>query len=290
MERNMTVGIVALVALLILVGLSAYTVRETERAILFRLGEIVSTESTPGLHFKVPLITTVRKFDARILTLDVGAERYLTGEKKNLIVDAYVKWRIEDVSRFYTAMRGDETQAAQRLTQVVKDSLRSEFGKRTIQDVVSGDRGKVMDIVTVNANQQAQAFGMRVIDTRLKRIDLPEDVSDSVYRRMEAERARVARELRSQGAEEAERIRADADRQRTEILAAAYRDAERARGEGDARASEIYGQAYGKNAEFASFYRSLSAYRNSFKDRSDVLVIDPQSDFFKYFKSPQGGR
>jgi len=269
---------------LVVGSFSIFTVSETQKAILFRLGEIVRTDFTPGLHFKVPFVNNVRTFEARLMTLDIETERYLTSEKKNLLVDAFVKWRIDDVARFYTSVRGDESQGALRLSQIIKDSLRSEFGKRTIQEVISGERSQIMDTVTAYANKQAQEFGISVVDVRLKRIDLPPDVSESVYRRMEAERSRVAREFRSQGAESAERIRADADRRRTEILADAYREAQQSRGAGDAQAADIYAKAYDKNKEFYAFYRSLESYRKTFQDKSDIVVVDPSSEFFKYFK------
>ena len=284
MNQAKTTGLILLLALLVVGSFSIFTVSETQKAILFRLGEIVRTDFTPGLHFKVPFVNNIRTFEARLMTLDIETERYLTSEKKNLLVDAFVKWRIDDVARFYTSVRGDESQGALRLSQIIKDSLRSEFGKRTIQEVISGERSQIMDTVTAYANKQAQEFGISVVDVRLKRIDLPPDVSESVYRRMEAERSRVAREFRSQGAESAERIRADADRRRTEILADAYREAQQSRGAGDAQAADIYAKAYDKNKEFYAFYRSLESYRKSFQDKSDILVVDPSSEFFKYFK------
>ena len=284
MNQAKTTGLILLLALLVVGSFSIFTVSETQKAILFRLGEIVRTDFSPGLHFKVPFVNNVRTFEARLMTLDIETERYLTSEKKNLLVDAFVKWRIDDVARFYTSVRGDESQGALRLSQIIKDSLRSEFGKRTIQEVISGERSQIMDTVTAYANKQAQEFGITVVDVRLKRIDLPPDVSESVYRRMEAERSRVAREFRSQGAESAERIRADADRRRTEILADAYREAQQSRGAGDAQAADIYAKAYNKNKEFYAFYRSLESYRKTFQDKSDIVVVDPSSEFFKYFK------
>ncbi len=290
MNQTKTFGLVILLALLVAASFSLFTVKETEKAILFRLGEIVRTDFEPGLHFKVPFVNNVRTFEARIMTLDAQSERFLTSEKKNVIVDAFVKWRIDDVAKFYRAVGGIEQQGAVRLTQIIKDSLRGEFGKRTIQEVVSGERAMIMDVVTVNASRQAEEFGIEIVDVRLKRIDLPDEVSESVYRRMEAERERVAREFRSEGAEAAERIRADADRRRTEIRADAYRDAERIRGEGDGQAAEIYAKAFDKNKEFYSFYRSLEAYRNTFQDPSALLVLDPNADFFKYFKDAEAGR
>jgi membrane protease subunit HflC len=284
MNQAKTTGLILLLALLVVGSFSIFTVSETQKAILFRLGEIVRTDFTPGLHFKVPFVNNIRTFEARLMTLDIETERYLTSEKKNLLVDAFVKWRIDDVARFYTSVRGDESQGALRLSQIIKDSLRSEFGKRTIQEVISGERSQIMDTVTAYANKQAQEFGISVVDVRLKRIDLPPDVSESVYRRMEAERSRVAREFRSQGAESAERIRADADRRRTEILADAYRESQQSRGAGDAQAADIYAKAYNKNKEFYAFYRSLESYRKTFQDKSDIVVVDPSSEFFKYFK------
>ena len=290
MNQAKTTGLILLLALLVVGSFSIFTVSETQKAILFRLGEIVRTDFSPGLHFKVPFVNNIRTFEARLMTLDIETERYLTSEKKNLLVDAFVKWRIDDVARFYTSVRGDESQGALRLSQIIKDSLRSEFGKRTIQEVISGERSQIMDTVTAYANKQAQEFGISVVDVRLKRIDLPPDVSESVYRRMEAERSRVAREFRSQGAESAERIRADADRRRTEILADAYREAQQSRGAGDAQAADIYAKAYNKNKEFYAFYRSLESYRKTFQDKSDVMVVDPSSEFFKYFKRAEPAR
>jgi len=287
MNQTRTIGIVLLLAILVAGAFSMFTVSETQLAILFRLGEIVRTDFKPGLHFKVPFVNNIRTFEKRLMTLDIETERYLTSEKKNLLVDAFVKWRINDVARFYRSVSGDESQAAIRLSQIIKDSLRSEFGKRTIQEVVSGERSEIMNTVTAYADKQAEEFGVAVADVRLKRIDLPSDVSDSVYRRMEAERSRVAKEFRSQGAESAERIRADADRRRTEILAKAYSKAEQVRGAGDAKASETYAQAYNKNKEFYAFYRSLEAYRKTFKDENDMIVVDPSSEFFKYFKQAE---
>lgn len=289
MSGNKMLGVFVLAALLLVGSFSVFIVREWERALLFQLGEIVKSDFEPGLHFKWPLFNKVRKFDARILTQDVEPERFLTAEKKNVIVDSFVKWRIADLTRFYTAVGGDEVQARLRLEQIIKDGMRSEFSKRTINEVVSGERGQVMQVLTGNASQQARELGIDVIDVRIKRIDLPADVNSAVFRRMEAERTRVAKDFRSRGFEASERIRADADRQREVMLAEAYRDAERVRGEGDARAAEIYANAYKKNAEFYALYRSLSAYRESFGG-NDLLVIEPDSEFFKYFKGAQGGQ
>jgi membrane protease subunit HflC len=282
-QAKSLLGIVVVI-LLVLMYFSIYVVDEREKAIKFQLGEIVTTDIKPGVHFQLPLVNNVRKFDSRIQTLDAEPEPYLTGEKKNLIVDSFVKWRIKDVANYYTATGGDAVRANVRLLQIIKDGLRGEFAKRTIKEAVSGERKKIMDIITAQANQQAQTFGIEIVDVRIKRIDFPPDISDSVYRRMRAERERVAKDLRSRGAEEAEKIRAEADRQRTVILADAYRDAEKLRGEGDAAATKIYARAFSKDAEFYAFYRSLNAYRSSFADKNDVLVIDPNTEFFKYFK------
>ncbi len=289
MGRMKTLGGGLLLALLFIGSFSVFTIKEWERAILFRLGEIVRDDYTPGLHFKVPFINNVRKFDGRIQTLDVDPERFLTSEKKNVIVDSFVKWRIKDVGRYYTAVRGDVAQANLRLDQIIKDGLRGEFGKRTLKDTVSGDRAQIMNILTATANPLANEIGIEIIDVRIKRVDLPPDVSNSVFRRMQAERERVARDFRSRGAEAAERIRADADRQRTVIVAEAYRDSEQTRGEGDARAADIYAQAFGKNEEFFSLYRSLNAYRGVFGSRDDMLILQPDSDFFRYFGDRRGG-
>ena len=289
MAQNRLLVLVGAVLLLLLGYFSTFTVDEREIALLRRLGQIVPERFGPGLHFKMPIITQVSKFDARILTLDAEPQQYLTREKKYVIVDAFVMWRISDPANYYTAMGGDERKAAERLSQIINDGLRGEFGKRTIQEAVSGERRQIMDILTVQANKQAQEFGITIADVRIKRIDLARDVSQSVYRRMETERSRVAKENRSRGAEAAERIRADADRQRTVILAEAYRDAERTRGEGDAQAAQIYAAAYGKNPEFYAFYRSLNAYKSVF-DKDSLLVLQPDSEFFRYFKQAGQGQ
>lgn len=288
MERLKTLLPGIAIAVLALIYFSVFTVSERERAILFRLGEIVRSDFSPGLYLKLPVINNVRKFDARIHTAEAEPERYLTAEKKNVIVDSFVKWRIKNVADYYRSMGGDEARASQRLYQIVKDGLRGEFGKRTIQEVISGDRSNIMQVLTTAANQQAHQFGIEVVDVRLRRVDLPKEVSLSVFQRMQAERERVAKDLRARGAEAAERIRADADRQRTVILAEAYSKAEQVRGEGDAQAAAIYAEAFGSDTEFYSLYRSLNAYKNTFKDENDMLVLDPGADFFKYFKNPRG--
>ncbi len=283
-------GFILAVALVVLVtgGFSMYQVAEWEKAMLFRLGEIVKTDVQPGLHFKFPFVNNVRKFDGRILTLDVEPERFLTAEKKNVIVDSFVMWRIDDVERFYTAVLGDERNARQRLEQIIKDAMRGEFSKRTVNVVVSGDRDSMMKALTVDANEQAGQIGISIIDVRVKRVDLPSEVSDSVYRRMQAERSRVAKEFRSQGMEAAERIRADADRQRQVLIANAYRDAEQLRGEGDAVAAETYAEAYGRDEEFYAFYRSLQAYQESFDGGNNIMLLEPDSEFFEYFNAAGG--
>lgn len=278
---------VGIVVLLIIGMMSIFTVTETEKAIKFKLGEIVKDDYTPGLHFKWPFINNVKKFDSRIQTMDTKPERFLTAEKKNVIVDSFVKWRIGDIRKFYTVVAGDINQANLRLDQIIKDAFRSEFGKRDIKQLVSTDRSAIREILLKKSKLAAADLGLDIVDVQVKRIDLPSEVSSSVYRRMEAERERVAREFRSQGAEAAERIRADADRQRVVILANAYKDAEKLRGEGDAKSAEIYAKAYSTDAEFYSFYRSLNAYRATFNKSDQMMVIDPDSDFFKYFKSQQ---
>ena len=275
---------VALAALVVIASFALFTVDEREKAVMFRLGEIVKTDFEPGLHWQTPFVNNVRKFDARIQTLDAEPERYLTSEKKNVIVDSFVKWRIKEVANYFTATGGDALRANLRLSHIIKDGLRGEFAKRTIQEAISVERAEIMDIITAAGNKEAQAFGIEIVDVRIKRVDFPQDISDSVYSRMRAERQRVAKDLRSRGAEAAEKIRAEADRQVTVIKADAYRDAEKLRGEGDAAATEIYAKAYGKDLEFYSLYRSLNAYKTTFADKSDMLVIEPDTEFFKYFK------
>jgi len=278
-------GLIAAVAVLVIGLMSVFIVDERELALKFRLGEIVKSDFDSGLYFKMPLINNVKKFDKRILTLDARPANYLTKEKKNVNVDFFVKWRINDVETYYKSMSGgNERIAAERLYTIVNDSLRDQFSKRTIKDVISGEREAIMQTSTVVANEQVTKFGIAVVDVRVKRIDFSEDISNSVYRRMEAERTRVAKDYRSRGAEAAEKIRARSDRKRTVILAEAYRDAEKTRGDGDGKAAGIYAKAYNKDKEFYSFYRSLTAYKNSFNAENDIMVIDPSSDFFKYFK------
>jgi membrane protease subunit HflC len=289
MKRNFGPAVIGLVALLLILSMSMFVVDQRQNSIVFRLGEVVAIQKEPGLYFKVPLLDNVRFFDVRILTIDTPEpERFLTSEKKNVLVDLFVKWRITDVRNYYTSVGGDEMNAQRRLLQTINDGLRAEFGNRTVHDVVSGERDKIMDLMRKKANEDAVKIGVEVLDVRLKRVDLPQEVSGSVYGRMEAERKRVANELRSTGAAESEKIRADADKQKEVILAEAYREAQRIKGEGDAKASANYAKAYEINPEFYAFYRSLEAYRASFKNRSDVLVLEPNSEFFKYLKS--GGK
>ncbi|MBT3813526.1 MAG: protease modulator HflC [Gammaproteobacteria bacterium] len=261
-----------------------FTVSETEKAIKFKFGEIVSADYNPGLHFKFPFINNVKKFDSRILTLDSSPERFLTAEKKNVIVDSFVKWRIGDVTTFYTSVAGDIFQANVRLEQIIKNSFRSEFSKREIKQLVSTDRNDIREALIKNTATAAASLGIDIVDVQVKRIDLPSEVSGSVYSRMEAERERVAREFRSQGSEAAERVRADADKQKEIILADAYRESEIRKGEGDAKAAEIYANAYGANVEFYAFYRSMAAYKETFSNSANIMVTEPDSDFFKYFK------
>jgi len=271
-------------AVLLIVYSSTYIVDQREKALLFRLGEIIKEDIPPGLHFKFPIVNNVRFFDARILTLDAQPESFLTVEKKNVTVDFFVKWRIRDVGQYYRATRGDERNALSRLSQIMKDQLRNEFGKRTIQEAVSGERREIMNILQVRSNETAQELGVEIVDVRISRIDLPDDVSDAVYARMRAERQRVARDFRARGLEQAERIRADADRRRVEIIAEAYRQSEQIRGEGDAQATKIYADAYNQDPEFYSFTRSINAYEQSFSG-ADTLILEPESDFFRYFNS-----
>lgn len=287
--KNMGAVLVGAVAVLILAALSMYVVDQRQNAIVFRLGEAVEIRTEPGLYFKLPIVENVRNFDIRILTIDTAEpERFLTSEKKNVLVDLFVKWRITDVKRYFESVQGNELLAQTRLLQTINDGLRAEFGNRTVHEVVSGERDRIMEFMRDKANEDAVKIGVAVLDVRLKRVDLPQEVSVDVYRRMEAERKRVANELRSTGFAESERIRADADRQREVILAQAYRDAQRIKGEGDAKATATYAKAYETNPEFYAFYRSLEAYTQSFRSRSDLLVLDPSSEFFKYLRS--GGR
>ncbi len=277
-----------LIAAIILVSSSTFIVDEREVAIKFRLGEIVRSYDVPGLYLMIPFINNVKKYDSRLLTMDSKPEQFLTSEKKNVIVDSFVKWKITSPENFYRASKGDERIGINRLSQIINDLTKSEFSKRTINEVVSGDRDKLMEIVKTEANNSAGALGITVIDVRLKKVDLPEEVSDSVYARMVKERATVAKAFRSKGKEEAQGISATAERESATIIAEAYKEAQKIKGEGDAISTETYAAAYNLSPEFYSFYRSLTAYRESFNAKQDVLVIKPDSDFFKYFTDPEG--
>lgn len=278
-----------IVAGLVAVGisLSAFTVKQWEMAIKLRLGEIIDADYKPGLHWMVPFINNVKTFDGRIQTLDARPQRFLTIEKKDVIVDSFVKWRIANVGQYYRSTGGNAARTSSLLAERINTSLRDEFGKRTIKEVVSGERAEIMTLLTKDADEKANELGVEVIDVRIKRIDLPAEVSGSVYERMRAERERVARDLRAKGDEAAERIEAEAQRQRTVTLANAFRDAERLRGEGDAKAAAIYAGAYETNSEFYAFYRSLAAYRTIFATSNNMMVIKPDSEFFKYFNKKE---
>ncbi|WP_415035417.1 protease modulator HflC [Azonexus sp.] len=281
---NMILGLLGL--LFGAVAMSVFTVDQRQYALVFQMGEVKRVVTEPGLNFKLPLVQNVRFFDNRILTLDsADPERFITSEKKNVLVDSFIKWRIVDPKLYYVSVGGDETRARTRLSQTVNAGLREEFGKRLVHDVISGERDKIMERMREKADTDARRIGVKIVDVRLKRVELPDEVSGAVYSRMEAERKRVANELRSEGAAEAEKIRADADRQREVIVAEAYRDAQKTKGEGDAKAAALYAEAFNKNPEFYAFYRSLEAYRNSFASKNDILVVEPNSDFFKYMKN-----
>ncbi|HET8875002.1 MAG TPA: protease modulator HflC [Casimicrobiaceae bacterium] len=281
----------ALVAVLFIASQSVYTVDQRKYAIKFQLGEIVETKTTAGLYFKVPLVQNVKFYDKVNLTLDnPEPDRVTTSEKKPLLVDFVVLWRITDVGQYYRSVQGDEEAARRRLSQTVRANLAEEFNKHDVHEAISSARDKITSVTQQKANADAKSIGVEVIDVRLRRVELPPDVTGPVYQRMESERRRVANELRSLGAAESEKIRADADRQRTVILADAYSEAQKIKGSGDAKASAVYAQAYTQNPEFYSFYRSLEAYRATFRSKSDLMVLDPSSDFFQYFKDPGTSR
>ncbi|MDP7193263.1 MAG: protease modulator HflC [Arenicellales bacterium] len=283
MSAKGSMGVIALL-IVIFVGFGAvYRVDMRQKAIVFQFGEIVRSDDVPGLHFKVPFINNVQKFDARIQTMDAAPESYLTKEKKNLVVDSFVKWRISNAADYYTTLGGLKANAENRLAQRVNDALRQEFGKRSVPQVISGDRVEIMDVVRETTDQETKSLGIEVVDVRLKRVDLDTTISIGVYQRMEAERSRVAKDLRARGAEAAEKIRADADRQRAIILAEARREAQQTKGEGDAKATAIYADAFTRDSEFYRMYRSLNAYRATFNSPDNLLVIEPKSEFFRYF-------
>ena len=271
----------------IVIYFSIFTVNQWQQAIVFKFREIYRSDNQPGIHFMIPLVNYAQKIEKRLLNLDQEPQRFLTKEKKDVIVDYYVKWRITDIEKFYTATRGNIVSANTLLEQRINRALRDEFGERTVQEVVAGERTQILNVVTSTTSNLTDELGISVIDVRTKRIDLPAEVSNSVYQRMRAERDRVAKGFRARGSEAAERIRANADREREVILANAYRDAETIRGEGDAQATEVYADAFNKDKEFYSFYRSLNAYQNSFNQGNDILLVEPESDFFKYFNKSE---
>jgi membrane protease subunit HflC len=290
MNKIIPVVIVLFLAI-ILADSSVYVVKETERAVKLRFGRLIESDVRPGLHVKLPLADDIRKFDGRVLTLDANPESFLTVQKKRLIVDSFAKWRIADVDTYYKATGGNEAQAMNRLAKRVNDGLRNEFGSRTLNEVVSGERDQLMQDIKDGLNERVrESLGVEIVDVRVKRIDLPPEVSNAVFRRMKAEREKEARELRSKGKEEAEKIRSSAEREKTIIEATAYSESEQLRGQGDAQASATYAQAFSKDAEFYAFVRSLNAYRSSFSNKGDIMLVDPQSDFFKYLNDSKAGR
>ena len=291
MNRPSVVALVVAAVVALLLAMGVYTIDQRKAAVKFQLGEVVSVQTEPGLYFLVPVMQNVRLFDTRIQTLESkDPERFLTSENKNVLVDSFVKWRVIDVKQYYVSVRGDPIAAESRIAQTVNDALRAEFARRTVHDVVSGERDKVMTTVAERVDSDVRRIGVAIVDVRLKRVDLVPEISSDVYRRMESERKRVANELRATGQAEGEKIKADADRQKQVIVAEAYRDAQRTKGEGDAQASRIYAEAYNRNPEFFSFYRSMEAYRESFRNKSDVMILDPSSDFLKYLKNPGRGK
>jgi modulator of FtsH protease HflC len=292
MRPTFGMGLFGLLAALVIVSLSAFTVDERESAIVLQLGEVVRVIDKPGLYWKVPAMQRVRYFDQRLQTLDTPeTESFQTAEKKPLLVDSFVQWRIVDVKKYYTSFSGGEplARATTQLSQAVNSALRAEFSQRTVQEVISGKREDVMRSAFEKVQEDANGVGIQVVDVRLKRVELPQQVSESVYGRMSAERRAAASQARSQGASEAEKIKADADRQRETVIAEAYRKAQTIMGEGDAKAGAIYARAFSENPEFYAFYRSLDVYKKGFAHRGDVLVLDPDSEFFKYFKNPNRG-
>ena len=291
MKTSLTTALIVIVVILVLASMSLFTVDQRQNAIVLRLGEVVSIKKDPGLYWKLPLVEDVLYFDTRIHTVDAEEpERFLTSKKKNVIVDSFVKWKIADVEQYYVSVRGDEARARDRLNKTVNDSLRAEFGKRTVYQVISGERDEIIELMREKVDDDARKIGVEVLDVRLKRVDLTKEISDAVYRRMEAERKRVANELRSTGFADAEKIRADADREREVIIAEAYRDAQQVKGEGDARAAGIYARSFRRDPEFYAYYRSLDAYRETFNNKGDLLILEPDSDFFKYMQTPSGRR
>ncbi len=288
MSPRMNLLLIALVLVVIVVRMSVFTVDQRDYALKFQFGEIVKADYKPGLHFKLPFLQNVARYPNRIMNFEHQEEKFLTGEKKNLIVDYFVTWRVVDPAQYYRSVRGDKDLAADRLSAIIKEGIKAAISQRTVQEVVSAERSELMEEMLKVTRERTPELGIQVVDVRVKRIDLSEEVSDSVYNRMRQERQRVASQLRAEGDEEFERIRADADRQRTVILSEAYRDAERIRGAGDARAAEIYASAYAKDQPFYAFYRSMQAYRQSIGRDQDVLVLQPDSDFFKFLQNQLG--
>jgi len=282
--NNIKFGFIVLLLIVGVVSMSTFIVHEREVAIKFKLGEITKTYNEPGLYFQIPIIKNIVKFDSRILTMDTPTERFLTNEKKNVIVDSFVKWRISDAKTFYTSTQGDERTAIARMASIVNDELKGQIALKTIQEVISGERASIMQVVTDTAGLKIRDLGIELIDVRVKKADLPDNVTVNVYQRMATERQTVAKSFRSRGEEQAKQIRANANRQREETLAEAYRISEEVRGEGDATAAKIYGDSYNQDKEFYSFYRSLNAYETSFGVGKDIMVLSPDSEFFKYFK------
>ncbi len=285
---KMMIAAVIAVVLLLLGSTSLFLVQENQTALLLRLGKIVDSDFKPGIHVKMPVIQTVERFDKRLQTLDAKPEHFLTSEKKFVVVDSFIKWRIDDTAQYYRSTKGSMMNTSRLLGERINAALRDEFGKRTISEVISGERTQIMDELTRKADENASDLGVEILDVRIKRIDFPPEISNRVYERMRTERERVARELRAQGAEAAERIRADADRQKTEIVATAYREAEEIRGKGDAEAAGVYAKAFSRDSEFYSFWRSLKAYRKVFSRGSSMMVLDPDSPFFRYFRNRAG--
>ncbi len=291
MKRASAFVLVAAVVVALIITMSVYTIDQRKAAIRFQLGEVIAVQTDPGLYFLVPLLQNVRLFDMRIQTLEArDPERFLTSENRNVLVDSFVKWKVVDVRQYYVSVRGDPIAAEARISQTVNDALRAEFAKRTVHDVVSGERDQIMSTVAQKVDLDVRRIGVAVVDVRLKRVDFVPEISSNVYDRMNSERKRVANELRATGQAEGEKIKADADRQRQVIVAEAYRDAQRTKGEGDALATRVYAEAFQRNPEFFSFYRSMEAYRQSLRNKNDVMVLDPSADFFKYFKNPGRGK
>ncbi len=288
MSNRQSLILAGIFAAMLLLLNSIFIVDQREKALLFKFGEVKGSDYQPGLHFKVPMIESVKKFDSRVLTLDNQTETFLTVEKKNVEVDFYVKWRIADIGNYYRATGGQDLVAENRLAAIINPGLRAEFGSRTIQQTISGERDEIMAALEKTASARVKELGIELVDVRIKSINLPRAVSDSVYERMRAERTRVASDLRARGFEEAEKIKAEADRSAQTTIADAYRDAEKLRGEGDAKTAEISARAYGADQEFYAFYRALNGYRDAFRDQKDVMVLEPKGEFFKYLKQSEG--